>query len=296
MDLDYFLISLYVLVEDWWMLDCASQTPKVGRPALLLRDPEVLTLAILAQWPRFRSERNFWRFARSHLRTHFPNLCSQSQFNRRLRALAPELRALQRAFARELAEHSALYSVMDTTLIPAIVRVRASRKGLFCGQASFGRSASKTEWVYGFKVASVVDPEGVVSASVSSCPFSSSARQSGKRMDTTSVPLEYCVGEDGLTTVSYAHLQVTCVFGTTFNPGGGMYSPLAAQPIVKVGGVGFEGASAAVVGPVRGRDQVGRFVIGINASSTGLGGGGGAAKQPQTLVGRVVVGGLVGLL
>jgi hypothetical protein len=35
---------------------------------------------------------------------------------------------------------------------------------LFCGQASFGRSASKTEWVYGFKVALVVDPEGVVSA------------------------------------------------------------------------------------------------------------------------------------
>ena len=33
---------------------------------------------------------------------------------------------------------------MDTTLIPAIVRVRASRKGLFCGQATFGRSASKT--------------------------------------------------------------------------------------------------------------------------------------------------------
>jgi hypothetical protein len=35
---------------------------------------------------------------------------------------------------------------MDTTLIPAMamVRVRASRKGLFAGQASFGRSASKT--------------------------------------------------------------------------------------------------------------------------------------------------------
>jgi hypothetical protein len=38
---------------------------------------------------------------------------------------------------------------MDTTLLPAIVRVRASRKGLFFGQATFGRSASKTEWVYG---------------------------------------------------------------------------------------------------------------------------------------------------
>ncbi|HEY6712784.1 MAG TPA: transposase, partial [Rubrobacter sp.] len=32
------------------------------------------------------------------------------------------------------------------------------------GQASFGRSASKTEWVYGLKVALVVDPEGVITA------------------------------------------------------------------------------------------------------------------------------------
>jgi len=53
---------------------------------------------------------------------------------------------------------------LDTTLVPAMVRVRASRKGLFAGQTTFGRSASKTEWVYGFKVALVVDPEGVVSA------------------------------------------------------------------------------------------------------------------------------------
>ena len=53
---------------------------------------------------------------------------------------------------------------MDTTLVPAIVRVRASRKGLFAGQASFGRSASKTEWIYGFKVALVVDSDGVITA------------------------------------------------------------------------------------------------------------------------------------
>src|SRR5215218_5775109 len=91
-------------------------------------------------------------------------LCSQGQLNRRIRALQPELRLLQRAFAEDLTEPSALYRVMDTTLIPAIVRVRASRKGLFAGQASFGRSASKTEWVYGFKVALVVDPEGVITA------------------------------------------------------------------------------------------------------------------------------------
>jgi len=163
MDLDSFLVSLYVLVDDWWKLECSLEAPKTGRPALL-SDSEVMTLAIVAQWPRFRSERDFWRFARAHLRSYFPNLCSQSQFNRRVRALEPEMCALQRAFAREIAEPSAVYRVLDTTLVAAMVRVRACRKGLFAGQATFGRSASKTEWVYGFKVALVVDSKGVVSA------------------------------------------------------------------------------------------------------------------------------------
>src|SRR5215218_3076295 len=163
LDLHSFLVSLYVLVDDWWKLEHSSEPPRAGRPALLT-DPEVITLAILAQWPRFRSERDFWRFAWTHLREYFPTLCSQGQFNRRVRALEPELRALQRSLADELSGPSAVYHVMDTTLIPAIVRVRASRKGLFCGQATFGRSASKTEWVYGFKVALVVDPGGVITA------------------------------------------------------------------------------------------------------------------------------------
>ena len=163
LDLDSFLVSLYVLVDDWWKASRSCDTPRPGRPALLA-DSEVLTLAILCQWPRFRSERDFWRFASSHLREYFPTLCSQSQFNRRVRALAPEVRALHHHLAKELAEPSAAYHVLDTTLIPAIVRVRASRKGLFCGQASFGRSASKTEWVYGFKVGLTGSPQGVITA------------------------------------------------------------------------------------------------------------------------------------
>jgi hypothetical protein len=163
LDLDSFLVSLYVLVDDWWKLEHSSEPPKAGRPALLT-DPEVITLAILAQWPRFRSERDFWRFAWAHLRPYFPKLCSQSQLNRRVRSVEPNLRDFQRAVARKLCGVSEVYHVLDTTLIPAIVRVRASRKGLFAGQATFGRSASKTEWVYGFKVALSVSPQGVICA------------------------------------------------------------------------------------------------------------------------------------
>jgi Transposase DDE domain len=63
-----------------------------------------------------------------------------------------------------LSDGSEVYHVLGTTLIPAVVRVRACRKGLFAGQVSFGRNVSKTEWVYRFKVAIIVTPDGVVTS------------------------------------------------------------------------------------------------------------------------------------
>lgn len=144
----------------------ATTTPaprRPGRPPLLL-ESEVLTLAVLSQWLRFRSERDFWRFASAHLRGYFPNLPSKGQLNRRIRALEPELRTLQRDLAKTLLKASTVYHVLDTTLIPAVVNVRACCNGLFAGKADFGRCLSKPEWVCGFKVALSVTPEGVVTA------------------------------------------------------------------------------------------------------------------------------------
>jgi hypothetical protein len=164
MDLESFLVTLYVVIHDWWQQRYSRTAHRrPGRP-VVLSESEVLTLAILSQWSRFRSERDFWRFADTHLRQYFPKLLSQGQLNRRIRALEPQLGALQRDLAQTLAEPTTAYHVLDTTLIPAMVRVRACRKGLFAGQAAFGRCVSKTEWVYGFKVALSVTPESVITA------------------------------------------------------------------------------------------------------------------------------------
>ena len=69
------LISLYMLVADWWERAHPPSPRKSGRPTSL-SDSEVITLSILAQWPRFRSERDFFRFADARLRPYFPNLVS----------------------------------------------------------------------------------------------------------------------------------------------------------------------------------------------------------------------------
>ena len=163
MDLESLLVSLYFFVDVWWQRNHPPSPRRPGRPPSF-SPSEVLTLAILAQWPRWRSERDFFRYTDAHLRDHFPNLLSHGQRNRHIRTLEPEMRAFQRDLAETLADRSAVCRVMDTTLILAIVRVRACRKGLFAGQATFGRSVSKTEWVYGFRVALAVDPGGVVTS------------------------------------------------------------------------------------------------------------------------------------
>jgi hypothetical protein len=160
-DLETMLVSLYVLVDDWWEQAHPPSPRKPGRPPSLSAN-EILTLAILSQWPRFRSERDFFRYADAHLREYFPNLVSHGRLNRRIRALEPELKAFQREMAVTLSDGSEVYHILDTTLIPAVVRVRACRKGLFAGQAAFGRCVSKTEWIYGFKVSLSVTSEGVI--------------------------------------------------------------------------------------------------------------------------------------
>ena len=52
MDLDTFLVSLYVLADEWWQEKRAASRRKPGHPPLL-SPSEVLTLAILSQWPAF---------------------------------------------------------------------------------------------------------------------------------------------------------------------------------------------------------------------------------------------------
>ena len=79
-DTDTFLTVLYVMADDF--CKCRSQPQRTPGPKASLTRSEVVTLVIFSQWARFRSERDFYRYAASRLRPAFPTLPRRSQFNR----------------------------------------------------------------------------------------------------------------------------------------------------------------------------------------------------------------------
>ncbi len=164
LDTDTFLTQLYVMTDDF----CKTHLPPQVQPgpAAALSRSEVLTLAIFGQWRHFASERDFYRFARRHLRPYFPGLPHLSQFNRLQRACYPELVAFWQHLTQQLrpGDSSGYYEALDAT---AVATRHVSRRGSswLVGQADKGVAskgvASRLGWYTGFYLLAATDPAGV---------------------------------------------------------------------------------------------------------------------------------------
>jgi len=162
LDLDTFLVALYILVDDLYQEKIKPLLPKRPGPSGLLSDSELLTLALLCHWGMWKSERAFLRWAHVHLKAYFPSLGSQSRFNRRVRHLWRILGMLYRQGALALVSPSP-YRILDATSVP-VCKVVRWRKGPFRGKAAKSWCAAKKEWYFGFKLFLAVTPEGVITS------------------------------------------------------------------------------------------------------------------------------------
>src|SRR5262245_3749343 len=88
-DVDTFLTTLYVLVDDFCLLSLPP-APHPGPQAALSRSA-VVTLALCGQWQGFGSERGFSRYAQRHLRAAFPQLPTREPYKRQGRQPPPAL-------------------------------------------------------------------------------------------------------------------------------------------------------------------------------------------------------------
>ena len=114
MDLETFLTTLYVMVDDVCQSELEPEKSKSGPMASLSRS-EVITLALFGQWVQFPSERAFYRYAQHHLLEAFPQLPERSQFNRLQRAQRDAITALVLFLVQVLHAQRCTYEVLDST-------------------------------------------------------------------------------------------------------------------------------------------------------------------------------------
>jgi hypothetical protein len=167
--LDTFLVTVYCVVDELVNEHFASHKPTRPGRKPSLSDSEVITLGILAQAQRSRSEREFLVTKRKLLSPYFPRWLSQSAFNRRLRDLAGVLAHLGPAIAARTTElmGPSAFEVLDGVPVPLARRCRGEHHRCFADEAAIGRGGSDKDWYYGQRLVVSVDAHGSITGAVS---------------------------------------------------------------------------------------------------------------------------------
>jgi hypothetical protein len=168
-DLDTFLVTVYCVVDELYAELFGSLKPSRRGRKPIVSDSEVVTLGLLAQWQRSRSEREFLRSAKPWLQPYFPIWLSQSAFNRRLRDLAGVLAHLAPAVAARTSAllNPSAYEVLDGVPVPLARRCRGDRHRCFANEADIGRGGSDKDWFFGQRLVLSVDVHGSITGAVS---------------------------------------------------------------------------------------------------------------------------------
>jgi hypothetical protein len=155
---DTFLTTLYVMVDDF----CQSRPQKEQYPGpdASLSPSEVVTLAILARWARFASERDFYRYASARLSDAFPTLPDRSQFNRLVRHSLGLIEEIALHLADVMEARRCPYQALDSSAMP-VRDAKRRGEGWLAGCADIGWSNS-LGWYEGFRLLVATDPTGVV--------------------------------------------------------------------------------------------------------------------------------------
>lgn len=163
MDFDTFLIGLYLMVDEWLERDGQRYLRPEGGAPPRLSDAEMLTLLLAHQLSQAKwHERRWLRYLRHNYQRWFPNLTSQSAYNRRARNLTGVLNALRVQLAQQASAKLPPEGVVDGTPIHVRHWRRHSPKCLALPDADMGYCASKREYYYGYKLLALVSVSGVI--------------------------------------------------------------------------------------------------------------------------------------
>lgn len=151
-DLEALVVAAYVFADEY------PVPARPGRPAQV-SDAELVALAVCQAAMGIPSDRQFLGLVGRVLPGWFPYLPSQSQYNRRLRALVELISAVQLGLARWL--DAGEVRLCDGTLIACASYPGCAQRSAFAGFARYGYAKSQHHFVWGVRLVLLSDPRGV---------------------------------------------------------------------------------------------------------------------------------------
>src|ERR687896_556355 len=149
--LETLVIAAYVFAE-------SVPIPRPG-PEGKITDSELVALAVAQAAMGESSDRKFLGMVAYRLPGWFPHLPDQTQYNRRLRRLVPQITAAQLAVAGLIAEGR--MRLADGALLSCANYPGSASHSHFAGEAAYGYSPSKSQFVWGMRLVLVSDPKRV---------------------------------------------------------------------------------------------------------------------------------------
>jgi hypothetical protein len=145
-DLDTLLTALYVLADD--LLPRRRRARR--RPQIT--DAELVCLAVAQILLDVPSERRFLRFAMTRLSHLFAYLPKQPGYDKRMRALAPQIVRLLNLIAFRSPSWCDNIRLLDSTPVPCGASRETVKRSDFAGHAAYGYCASHSRYFWGFRL------------------------------------------------------------------------------------------------------------------------------------------------
>jgi hypothetical protein len=160
-DIETIMTIIYVCVDNWYQRKGSQLLQgKVGVPPVF-SDSEVITLMLAEDYIPYPGEKQFLGYIRANHLGMFPELISQSQFNRRARGLRLLVEALRREWLVELGIEQTSHFLLDTKPVPVMGYKRSKKHSDFAGSAAYGYCSSRNLHYYGYKLVMVTTLDGL---------------------------------------------------------------------------------------------------------------------------------------
>jgi len=160
-DIEMLLTIVFVLVDDWYQKEGKKLLKGKPGPKPTFSDSEVICLVLAMDFIPFPGETQFLGFIRANYLALFPDLLSQSQFNRRVRGLRLLIEELRKSWMQEMGIQYERQFLLDTKPVPVVGYKRSKKYSDFAGSAAYGYCESRKLKYFGYKLVTLSTLDGI---------------------------------------------------------------------------------------------------------------------------------------